>query len=91
MDGLITLWSETGIAHFELGQICMIAVGCVLLFLAISKGFEPLLLLPIGFGAILANIPNAGFTEPGGLLYYVYYMVLNLAFSHCLFLWAWGQ
>jgi len=74
MDGLITLWSETGIAHFELGQICMIAVGCVLLFLAISKGFEPLLLLPIGFGAILANIPNAGFTEPGGLLYYVYYI-----------------
>ncbi|MCF8778787.1 sodium ion-translocating decarboxylase subunit beta [Vibrio sp. IRLE0018] len=74
MDGLITLWSETGIAHFELGQICMIAVGCVLLFLAISKGFEPLLLLPIGFGAILANIPNAGFTESGGLLYYVYYI-----------------
>ncbi|EKG2481472.1 sodium ion-translocating decarboxylase subunit beta [Vibrio vulnificus] len=74
MDGLITLWSETGIAHFELGQICMIAVGCVLLFLAISKGFEPLLLLPIGFGAILANIPNAGFTEQGGLLYYVYYI-----------------
>ena len=74
MDGLITLWSETGIAHFELGQLCMIAVGCVLLFLAISKGFEPLLLLPIGFGAVLANIPNAGFTEPGGLLYYVYYI-----------------
>lgn len=74
MDGLITLWSETGIAHFELGQLCMIAVGCLLLFLAISKGFEPLLLLPIGFGAVLANIPNAGFTEPGGLLYYVYYI-----------------
>ncbi|HFG2204402.1 TPA: sodium ion-translocating decarboxylase subunit beta [Vibrio cholerae] len=73
MDGLITLWQETGIANFELGQIIMILVGCTLLFLAIRKGFEPLLLLPIGFGAVLANIPNAGFTEPGGLLYYVYH------------------
>lgn len=74
MDGLITLWQETGIANFELGQIIMIFVGCTLLFLAIRKGFEPLLLLPIGFGAVLANIPNAGFTEPGGLLYYVYHI-----------------
>ncbi len=57
MDGLITLWSETGIANFELGQIIMIMVGGLLLFLAIRKGFEPLLLLPIGFGAVLANIP----------------------------------
>ncbi|EJL6472152.1 sodium ion-translocating decarboxylase subunit beta [Vibrio cholerae] len=74
MDGLITLWQETGIANFELGQIIMILVGCTLLFLAIRKGFEPLLLLPIGFGAVLANIPNAGFTEPSGLLYYVYHI-----------------
>ncbi len=74
MDGLITLWQETGIANFELGQIIMILGGCTLLFLAIRKGFEPLLLLPIGFGAVLANIPNAGFTEPGGLLYYVYHI-----------------
>lgn len=73
MDGLLTLWSETGIASFELGQIIMILVGCLLLFLAVAKGFEPLLLLPIGFGAILANIPNAGFTEEGGLLYYIYH------------------
>ncbi|QXO16949.1 MULTISPECIES: sodium ion-translocating decarboxylase subunit beta [Vibrio] len=74
MDGLMTLWLETGIANFQFGQIIMILVGCLLLFLAISKGFEPLLLLPIGFGAVLANIPNAGFTEPGGLLYYVYHI-----------------
>ncbi|EEX67428.1 oxaloacetate decarboxylase beta chain [Vibrio metoecus] len=52
----------------------MIMVGCLLLFLAIRKGFEPLLLLPIGFGAVLANIPEAGFTEPGGLLYYIYHV-----------------
>lgn len=74
MDGLITLWQETGIANFEFGQVVMILVGGLLLFLAIRKGFEPLLLLPIGFGAVLANIPNAGFTEPGGLLYYVYHI-----------------
>ncbi|OBT17317.1 glutaconyl-CoA decarboxylase subunit beta [Vibrio sp. UCD-FRSSP16_10] len=72
MEGLRILWQETGIANFEFGQLCMIFVGCGLLFLAIRKGFEPLLLLPIGFGAVLANIPNAGFTDPGGLLYYVY-------------------
>ncbi len=72
MDGLLKLWSETGIANFEFGQLVMILVGTGLLFLAIRKGFEPLLLLPMGFGAILANIPNAGFTEPGGLLYYIY-------------------
>ena len=74
MDGLLTLWNETGIANFEFGQLMMMLVGAGLLFLAIRKGFEPLLLLPMGFGAILANIPNAGFTEPGGLLYYIYYI-----------------
>ncbi|MCA2018435.1 sodium ion-translocating decarboxylase subunit beta [Vibrio tritonius] len=74
MDGFVTLWTETGIANFHIGQIIMIIVGCVLLFLAIHKQFEPLLLLPIGFGAILANVPNAGFTEPGGMLYYIYHV-----------------
>ncbi|MDO6500973.1 sodium ion-translocating decarboxylase subunit beta [Photobacterium sanguinicancri] len=74
MDGLLKLWSETGIANFELGQVFMMFIGFGLLFLAIRKGFEPLLLLPIGFGAILANIPNAGFTDEGGLLYYIYHV-----------------
>ena len=74
MDGLITLWYDTGIANFELGQIIMMAVGGLLLYLAISKGYEPLLLLPIGFGAILANIPMAGFTDEGGILWYIYHV-----------------
>jgi len=65
---------DTGIANFALVDLVMIAVGCILLFLAIARGFEPLLLLPIGFGAILANIPNAGFTEDGGVLYYIYHV-----------------
>ncbi|WP_163932785.1 sodium ion-translocating decarboxylase subunit beta [Paraferrimonas sp. SM1919] len=72
MEGLLAFWGETGIVHFESGQIIMMAVGALLLYLAIAKKFEPLLLLPIGFGAILANIPNAGLAEEGGLLYYAY-------------------
>lgn len=74
MDGLVKLWNDTGIANFELGQIIMMVVGGLLLYLAISRGYEPLLLLPIGFGSILANIPMAGFTEEGGILWYVYHV-----------------
>lgn len=74
MDGLATLWADTGIANFTLPDLVMIAVGILLLYLAIVRKFEPLLLLPIGFGAILANIPNAGFTAEGGILYYIYHV-----------------
>ena len=74
MDGLLILWHDTGLANFQWPQLLMIAVGCLLLYLAIVREFEPLLLLPIGFGAILANIPNGGFTEPGGILYYIYHV-----------------
>jgi len=73
MELLITLWHSTGLANFEIGQVIMMLVGSGLLYLAIAKKFEPLLLVPIGFGAILTNIPLAGFTEVGGLLHYVYY------------------
>ncbi len=73
MDDLLKLWASTGLANFTAGQVLMMAVGSVLLYLAIVRKFEPLLLLPIGFGAILANIPGAGFTEPGGLQYYIFH------------------
>ena len=73
MDSLNTLWLSTGLANFESGQVIMMLVGCGLLFLAIARDFEPLLLLPMGFGAILTNIPAAGFSEVGGLLHYIYY------------------
>lgn len=84
MENLMSLWATSGLYQIELGQLVMMAVGMSLLFLAISKGFEPLLLVPIGFGTILANIPGAGFDaapiydqlgnleSPGGLLYYIY-------------------
>ncbi|GGW73104.1 sodium ion-translocating decarboxylase subunit beta [Alishewanella tabrizica] len=72
MDAIQTLIASTGIVHFTLGQVVMMLVGVGLLYLAIARGFEPLLLLPIGFGAILTNIPLAGMGEPGGILYLFY-------------------
>ncbi len=73
MENLTALWQSTGIYNFTIGQAFMMLVGFLLLYLAIKKGFEPLLLLPIGFGAILSNIPVAGIAEEGGLLYYLYF------------------
>lgn len=85
MENLLSLWASSGLAQLQLGQLVMMVVGLGLLFLAINKGFEPLLLVPIGFGTILANIPGAGFDvapiydamghmeSPGGLLYYIYH------------------
>lgn len=72
MDAIQTLIASTGIVHFTPGQVVMMLVGVGLLYLAIARGFEPLLLLPIGFGAILTNIPLAGMGEPGGILYLFY-------------------
>ena len=78
------LWMTSGIAQSELGQLVMMIVALSLLFLAIKKRFEPLLLVPIGFGTLLVNIPGSGFEAapvydalgnlqtPGGLLYYIY-------------------
>ncbi|CAM3998628.1 sodium ion-translocating decarboxylase subunit beta [Vreelandella rituensis] len=60
MDKLHILWEGSGLYNLEVGQAVMIAVGLLLLYLAIYKKFEPLLLVPIGFGGILANIPEAG-------------------------------
>ena len=60
MDNLLLLWGSSGLAQLQAGQGFMVLIGLLLLFLAIRKGFEPLLLVPIGFGGILANIPGAG-------------------------------
>jgi oxaloacetate decarboxylase beta subunit len=70
--GIEPLWQSTGLANMAWGQILMIGVGCLLIYLAIVKKFEPLLLVPIGFGAILSNIPLAGISGPDGLLGYIY-------------------
>ena len=61
-----------GLSHLEWGHVVMILIGSFLLYLGIGKGFEPLLLLPIGFGAILVNIPLAGLMEEEGVLRFFY-------------------
>lgn len=66
------IWQSTGIANMSWGGLAMIVVGGLLIYLAIVRNFEPLLLLPIGFGAILSNIPVAGIAGPDGLLGMVY-------------------
>ncbi len=82
MDKIFNLWHSTAIYSLvqsyerigieALGPLLMMAIGLLLLYLAIKKGFEPLLLVPIGFGCVLVNIPIAGFGEPGGLIHYIY-------------------
>ena len=71
-EALRELWLSTGFAGFSWQQLVMIAVGLLLIYLAISKRFEPLLLLPIGFGGILANVPFAGIAEAGGFIGQIY-------------------
>ncbi|MFZ7186905.1 sodium ion-translocating decarboxylase subunit beta [Avibacterium avium] len=60
MESILSLLRGMGIIHLEWGQTVMIAVSLLLLWLAIARKFEPLLLLPIGFGGLLSNIPEAG-------------------------------
>ena len=72
-QGLLQLWASTGLANFTPGQVVMIAAGSLLIYLAIAKGFEPLLLIPIGFGGVLANIPVADIAGPDGLLGILYH------------------
>ncbi|MBQ5625397.1 MAG: sodium ion-translocating decarboxylase subunit beta, partial [Phascolarctobacterium sp.] len=62
---LASVWADSGFSALTGGHVIMIIVGLVLLYMAIGKGFEPLLLSPIAFGCILANIPKNGFDAPG--------------------------
>ncbi len=84
LQAFIDFIMSTGLMSVEFGQVVMLLVSFILLYLAIKKGFEPLLLLPIAFGMLLTNLPLAGMmsppildaaghmAEPGGLLYYIY-------------------
>lgn len=86
MENLQLLWQSTGLYNFTAGQAFMMVVGFLLLFLAIKKDFEPLLLLPIGFGAVLSNIPIAGIAEEGGILYYLYFGIKTGIFPLLIFM-----
>ena len=84
METLLQLWGNSGLGALDWRALTMLGVGAGLLYLAINRKFEPLLLVPIGFGAILVNIPGADFNaapvyaasgemlSAGGLLHYVY-------------------
>ena len=76
-EGLLNLWASTGLANFTIGQLVMMGICGLLLYLAIVKNFEPLLLLPIGFGGIMANIPLAGIAGPDGILGILYDLGLS--------------
>ena len=79
---VLNFWDSTGISYLfryisrsfseGLGRVLMILVAMLLLYLAIAKGFEPLLLVPIAFGCFMANIPMAGMNDEGGLLYMIF-------------------
>ncbi len=86
MENFINLWLSTGLSNVLWGQLVMIAVGFLLIYLAVRKGFEPLLLLPIGFGAVLSNIPVAGIAEEGGLLAYLYFGIKSGVFPLLIFM-----
>ncbi len=94
IEAIKTVWTDSGFAALTWQQCLMLAIACVLIYLAIVKKFEPLLLLPIAFGVLLANLPltglmhepAAGSTEPGGLLYYLYLGVKKGIYPSLIFL-----
>lgn len=77
MEQLIELWHGTGLYQISAKQLVMILVGLILLYLAISKKFEPLLLVPIGFGGLMANIPGVDIAVGNGVLAQFYTMGLQ--------------
>lgn len=78
IDALQKLWLDSGFASLTWRHIVMLVIACVLIYLAIAKKFEPLLLLPIAFGILLANLPLTNImgspqgSSAGGVLYYLY-------------------
>lgn len=73
METFVEVWAATGIANLaSIGQVVMFPVCLLLLYLGIRRGFEPLLLVPIGFGGLLANVPVADIAGPEGFLGIIY-------------------
>jgi carboxybiotin decarboxylase len=73
MEILLELYHQSGFANLGLGNVAMFAIAGVLIYLAITKGYEPLLLIPIAFGAILANLPLARMgSEADGIMGVIY-------------------
>jgi len=73
LEGLKSLFCSSGLVNLTAGNLVMLIIGLTMLYLAIVKKFEPLLLVPLGLGAILVNLPFSGIMEKEGLLYFVYH------------------
>ena len=86
MTAIQSVWADSGYAALTGGNIIMMAVGIVLLYLAIVKGFEPLLLGSIAFGCIMANFPKTGFMTDPGLMQVIHYGIANEIFPPLIFL-----
>jgi Na+-transporting methylmalonyl-CoA/oxaloacetate decarboxylase beta subunit len=86
MSLLFDFLGTTAFSVITWQEVLMIAVGALLIYLGIAKKYEPLLLVPIGFGAILANIPLAGMNADGGLLHYFYFGIESGLFPPLIFL-----
>ena len=90
MDALVvalaSVWTDSGFAALVSGNLIMILVGLILLYLALVKGFEPLLLANIAFGCLLANIPKTGFETDPGVMQVILYGVNNEIFPPLIFL-----
>lgn len=72
IDMLVSFFSNSGFMALNFGTIVMIGIACLFLYLAIAKGYEPYLLIPISFGMLLSNLPLAGLMDQGGLLNILY-------------------
>ena len=83
---IASVWADSGFTGFTIGNAIMIVVGCVLLWLAFAKEFEPLLLAPIAFGCIMANFPKTGFFEDPGVMLAIHYGITNEIFPPLIFL-----
>lgn len=79
MDRLLDLWQSSGLYQLTLGQLVMMAIGLLLLYLAINRRFEPLLLVPIGFGGILSNLPGVEIATGDGILHLIYVVGIETA------------
>ena len=90
MDGflraLTSVWTDSGFSNLTWENGVMILVGLILLYLAIAKEYEPLLLLPIAFGCIMANFPNTGFNDEMGVMMAIGYGIKYEIFPPLIFM-----
>jgi sodium ion-translocating decarboxylase beta subunit len=93
IQGFDQFFKYTAFPNFTIGHVVMLIVGMIFIYLSIVKGFEPLLLVPIGFGILIGNIPflqdanlEVGIYEPGSVMNYLYFGVRNGIYPPLIFL-----